>query len=235
MSAGAVSLSGPVTSVSEAIARMEAIEAVTASQDGLACFNRMYLRVTREVNAELDGPVYSDPVFMARLDVAFANLYFEAVDAADEPATVPLAWRPLIELRAESGIEPIQFALAGMNAHINHDLPLAVIRACLDLSTSPTEGRHIADYKKVNRLLDAAEQSVQQSFESEFELAVDRRLKAVDNAVANWTINSCRNLAWRNSLLLWELRDVVVARNIFLESLATGVALSSRLLLMSVA
>jgi hypothetical protein len=234
MSASDLSLHGPVRSVSEAIARMEAIDATTGSQDGLACFNRMYLTVTREVNAELDGPIYSDPVFMAKLDVAFANLYFEAVDAAGDPATVPLAWRPLVELRSESGIEPIQFALAGMNAHINHDLPLAVVRACTDLSTSPTEGRHIADYKKVNRLLDAAEQSVQQSFESEIELAVDRRLKAVDNAVANWTITSCRNLAWRNSLLLWELRGALVARGIFLESLATGVALTSRLLLVTV-
>src|SRR5215468_7752824 len=83
--------SGPVASVAEAIARMEAINAAMPASDGLACFNRMYLAVT---------------------------------DAASELATVPLAWRPLTERRDAPGIEPIQFALAGMNAHINHDLPL---------------------------------------------------------------------------------------------------------------
>ena len=35
------------------------------------------------------------------------------------------AWAPLVERRATRGVLPIQFALAGMNAHINHDLALA--------------------------------------------------------------------------------------------------------------
>ena len=40
-------LSGaPVTSVDEAVARMEAIGAALPASDGLACFNRMYLEVT---------------------------------------------------------------------------------------------------------------------------------------------------------------------------------------------
>jgi hypothetical protein len=60
---------------------------------------------------------------MSQLDVTFAGLYFDAVEAAGDPAAVPLAWRPLIEERGQPAIEPIQFALAGMNAHINHDLP----------------------------------------------------------------------------------------------------------------
>ncbi len=87
------------------------------------------------------------------------------VDAADDPAAAPLAWRPLLEQRAQPGIEPIQFALAGMNAHINHDLPLAVTGTCTALATSPSAGAHQADYQKVDQLLDAAEQSVRESFE----------------------------------------------------------------------
>ncbi|HUK69125.1 MAG TPA: DUF5995 family protein [Streptosporangiaceae bacterium] len=234
MSAGPPGPRGPVTSVAEAITRMEVIDAVTPVGDGLACFNRMYLQVTREVDNELGQGFYADPVFMTELDVIFANLYFDAVDAAGKPATVPLAWRPLIDQRAATGIEPIQFALAGMNAHINHDLPLAVVSTCADLATSPAAGTHLADYQKVDRLLDAAEQSVRQSFESGPELAVDRHLQAVGNLVANWTINSARDLAWKNSLLLWELRDDPVARELFLDSLAAATALASRLLLVVV-
>jgi hypothetical protein len=213
---------------------MAAIDAAIAPGDGLACFNRMYLGVTREVDSELGQGFFADPAFMTALDVAFANLYFTAAGAAGDPAAVPLAWRPLIEQRAAAGIEPIQFALAGMNAHINHDLPLAVVSTCTELATAPAAGAHLADYQKVDQLLDAAEQSVRQSFESAPELAVDHHLQAVSNLVASWTINSARDLAWNNSLLLWELRDIPLARQLFLDSLAATAATASRLLLVAV-
>ena len=224
----------PVTSVAEAIARMEAIVAATPADDGLACFNRMYLAVTLTVNSELGQGFFADPGFMTTLDVVFANFYFAAAGAASEPATVPLAWRPLIEQRATAGIEPIQFALAGMNAHINHDLPVAVVTTCAELGTEPAAGPHFADFQKVDQLLDAAEQSVRRSFESRPELAVDRHLQAVDNLVACWSINSARDLAWQNSLVLWKLRPEPAASGFFLDGLAAATALASRLLLTAV-
>jgi len=234
MPAGPLGPPAAVTSVAGAIAQMAAIDAATAPGDGLACFNRMYLGVTREVDSELGQGFFADPAFMTALDVAFANLYFTAAGAAGDPAAVPLAWRPLIEQRAAAGIEPIQFALAGMNAHINHDLPLAVVSTCTELATAPAAGAHLADYQKVDQLLDAAEQSVRQSFESAPELAVDHHLQAVSNLVASWTINSARDLAWNNSLLLWELRDIPLARQLFLDSLAATATTASRLLLVAV-
>ena len=196
MSAGLPVSDAPVTSVAGAITCMEAIAATLPAADGLACFNRMYLDVTRQVNSQLGQGFFADPAFMTHLDVAFANLYFAAAGAADDPAAVPLAWRPLAEQRATAGIEPVQFALAGMNAHINHDLPLAMVSTCTALATSPQAGAHFADYQKVDQLLDAAEQSVRQSFESAPELAVDRHLSAVATLIGNWTINSARDLAW---------------------------------------
>ena len=234
MAAAPPSPSGPVTSIAEAIARMEAIDAATPASDGLACFNRMYLAVTEAVGADLDKGFFADPDFMAALDVTFANLYFAAADAASEPATVPPAWRPLMEHRDVPGIEPIQFALAGMNAHINHDLPMAVATTCEDLGTGPDAGTHFADFQKVDQLLDAAEQSIRQSFETNPELTVDRHLQAVDNLVASWTINSARDLAWRNALILWTLRPDAAASGLFLDGLAATTALACRLLLTAV-
>ena len=224
----------PVTSVAEAVARMEAIGAALPAGDGLACFNRMYLEVTRQVDSDLRAGFYADPAFMTQLDVDFANLYFDAVDASDDPDAVPLAWRPLAEQRAQPGIEPIQFALAGMNAHINHDLPIAVATTCTALSTSPAAGAHLADYQKVDQLLDAAEQSIRQSFESAPELAADRHLAAVCNLTACWTINSARDAAWNNSLLLWDLRGNPAARDLLCGTLAAAAALASRMLLVAV-
>ncbi len=234
MPASLPTMDAPVTSIAEAISRMEAIEAALPAADGIACFNRMYLDVTRQVNSQLGQGFYADPAFMTQLDVDFANLYFAAAGAAGDPAAVPLAWRPLAERRAAADIEPVQFALAGMNAHINHDLPLAMVSTCTALATSPEAGSHLADYQKVDRLLDAAEQSVRQSFESAPELAIDHHVSAVATLIANWSINSARDLAWTNCLLLWEVHDIPVARGLLLDSLAASAALASQLLLIAV-
>jgi hypothetical protein len=223
-----------VTSVTEAVARMEEIGGSLPAGDGLACFNRMYLDVTRQVSSQLGAGFFADPAFMSQLDVTFAGLYFDAVDAAGDPSAVPLAWRPLVEQRGQPAIEPIQFALAGMNAHINHDLPLAVTATCAALGTSPAAGAHLADYQRVDRLLDAAEQSVRQSFESAPERAVDQHLRAVDNLIGCWTINSARDAAGNHCLLLWEVRDIPVARDLLCDGLAATAALASRMLLVPV-
>ena len=127
----------PVTSIAEAIRPHGGDRRGASAADGIACFNRMYLDVTRQVNSQLGQGFFADPAFMTQLDVDFANLYFAAAGAAGDPAEVPLAWRPLAEQRAAAGIEPVQFALAGMNAHINHDLPLAVVSTCTALATAP--------------------------------------------------------------------------------------------------
>jgi hypothetical protein len=224
----------PVTSVAGAIARMKAIGSALPEGDGLACFNRMYLDVTSQVNSQLEQGFYADPTFMSQLDVTFANLYFAAADMAAEPAGVPLAWRPLLERRGAEGIESVQFALAGMNAHINHDLPVAMVSTCAALGTSPEAGQHFADYQKVDQLLDAAEQAIRQSFESARELAVDRHLSAVATLICNWSINSARDLAWNNARLLWAVRNDPHAHALVLDSLAASTAVASRMLLVAV-
>ena len=120
-----------------------------------------------------------------------------------------------------------------MNTHINHDLPLAVIATCASLGTAPSADPHYADYQKVETLLDAAEQTVRESFETECELAVDQHLTAVADLIGNWTINSARDLAWNNCLLLWAIRDDPLARGLFLDSLGASTAAAGRLLLVA--
>lgn len=235
---------------------MQAIDTALPESDGLACFNRMYLQVTLQMDQLLQQGFFANGPLMSHLDVVFANQYFDAVDAeAANPAganpaganpagahpagagagpTVPPAWQPLMRARVQAGIEPIQFALAGMNAHINHDLPLAVVTACSDLGTAPGDGANHADYQKVDQLLDAAEQSVRQSFESGAALAVDRHLQAVANVVCNWSINAARDVAWDTALALWDVRDHPLALDLFMGALARTVGMASRGLLVAV-
>lgn len=224
----------PAASIADVIGRMQSIDAALPASDGLACFNRMYLEVTQHVEAMVGQQAFQDPAWTARLDVVFANLYFDAVNAlVTTPASLPAAWKPLLAARDRAGIEPIQFALAGMNAHINHDLPLAVVQTCTQLATAPADGSHHADYQQVDVLLDAAEQSIRQSFESRPELAVDHHLQAVATLVCNWSMNSARDVAWDMALALWPLRDISVAENLLLGSLARTVGMASRLLLIA--
>ncbi len=222
-------------SIGEAIARMQQIEASLPSADGVACFNRMYLEVTQDVEVRLSQGFFADPAFMEALDVAFANIYFVAFDAAAGPTNeIPAAWLPLIQARSDTRIYPIQFALAGMNSHINHDLPIAVVETCTRLGSAPDQGTLHADYQKVDALLDAAEQSVRQSFESGVSLQTDRDAQAVLNLVANWSINSARDVAWDTAMALWMSRHVDQVEKLLMDGLARTVAMASSCLLVAV-
>jgi hypothetical protein len=218
----------------QALARMQQIDASLPASDGVACFNRMYLEVTQQVEAQVTAGLFGDGAFMSRLDVDFANFYFAAVDAAGQDAAdLPSAWAPLLEARAEPEIYPIQFALAGMNAHINHDLPIALVQTCAALDTAPDAGSHHADYQKVDALLDGAEQSVRQSFESQAERAEDQRAQSVLNLVGNWSINTARDAAWDTALGPWAARDITAVEELIMRGLARSVALASRCLLVA--
>jgi Family of unknown function (DUF5995) len=222
----------PITTVAEAIARLEALDEALPADDGLRCFNHMYLGVMQHIAQRLSQGFFSDPVTMTHLDVVFASLYFAAADA-EEPPAAPAAWRPLLDRRAQAGIEPVQFALAGMNTHISHDLPIAIATTCADLSFAPTVTVFRDDYQKVDQILDAAEQSARESFESGAILAADQHLRSVVNLIANWNLNQAREIAWNTALALWEARDLPLAGDLLRASLGRAVAATSQLLLVA--
>lgn len=230
MNVPSASQRSPVTSVDEAIARIEELAKALPAGDGLAYFNHMYLGVMQQIAQRLSQGFFRNPGTMAHLDVVFANLYFAAADAG-EPSAAPAAWQPLLDRRADAGIEPVQFALAGMNTHISHDLPIAIATTCAELSVAPTAVVFRDDYEKVDQVLDAAEQSARESFESGAVLAADQHLRAVINLVANWNLNQAREIAWNAALALWEARDLPVADDLLRASLGRAVAATSQLLL----
>ena len=113
-------LTSDITGVEDLVDLLRAIDDDLDPKDGVRAFNHLYLRVTELVNDRMTDGYFTNPRFVARLDIRFASLYLEAL-----PAPVPTAaWAPVFELRHAPDRLPIQYALAGMNAHINHDLPL---------------------------------------------------------------------------------------------------------------
>jgi len=218
-----------LTGVQDVVARMRAIDAEVPAGDGAGVFNAMYLRVTETVLDRLTaGGVFSDNAFMADLDVRFANLWFAAYDAADDP---PKAWAPLFEARAQRGILPIQFALAGANAHIEHDLPLAVVRTCVAHGRTPMTPGVREDYEKVNDVLADVEAEIRRSFLNDIERCVDDHLSPVAHLISSWNIDTARDIAWVNVQTLWELRQMDFLFDAYTDSLARTVGMGSRLLL----
>jgi hypothetical protein len=105
--------------IAEVVAKMKAIDAALPRKDGVAYFNRLYLAVTNAVQVASADASFENPAFLEWLDVVFAGGYFDAEATIASGTAAPPAWAPLIEERSVKR-EPIQFALCGMNAHINH-------------------------------------------------------------------------------------------------------------------
>ena len=224
----------PVQSIDRAIEVMRAIDAELPDTDGVKWFNRLYLRVTVSVGAAVNGAVFNDPAFLARLDIDFANLYFSALAAAlTDIGSVPAAWRPLFRARHAPGIARIQFALAGMNAHINRDLPDGIVQSFLALGGDPlADVRREEDFNRVNDILERVETEVKGEFSIGLVGAVDRLGGPVDDAVAMWKVRAARTTAWTNAQVLWGLRRMPPLRDRFFDRLDGLVGLTGHGLLL---
>lgn len=225
----------PATTIAEVIARMELISASLPERDGVARFNRMYLEVTKLVEVAAAGHDFEDPEFLARLDVVFANLYFKALsDHHLDPTSTSQAWAPLIQTRASGRIAPIQFALAGMNAHINHDLVIALVETCEELGRDPArDSGAYRDFVHVNTLLVAAQEKVEPWLKQGLLNWLDRALGRADEALEMWSIERARQAAWVQAEALWALRHEGSLTDRFLGTLARTVGFAGRGLLIS--
>ena len=229
---------GQAQTIDDVLARLRAIDAALPAADGVAWFTKLYLRVTEGVEARVAAAAaaFHDPAFLVRLDVAFANLYFDALAAATRtPSDPPGAWAPLFEARTNPHIAPIQFALAGMNAHINRDLPVALVSTAaaqqVDLAAATSE---LADFRRVNALLKTTERQVKAWFATGFVGVVDAAFGDVDDHIAMWDVERARDAAWVQAQTLWALRALPELQQEFVATLDHVVGFAGRGLLVPV-
>ena len=191
-------VNGPACeTIADVIARMKAVDRNLAVNDGLKWFNRLYLMVTEQVDLNPPGGAWQSPVWLTRLDVIFAGIYFEAVADFLRGTSVPAAWSALFEARHIEGVDRIQFALAGMNAHINHDLALALLATDAELNVVPAPGGpEFADYLSVNTLLNSVMPSALTMLATDTLGVVAQDTGKIGRLLAFWNICSARNLAW---------------------------------------
>ncbi|WP_441247437.1 DUF5995 family protein [Kitasatospora sp. McL0602] len=213
--------------VDQVVDRLTQLQGTLPAADGVRVFNGMYLTVTELIRDRLATGYFDDRPGVARLDSVFAGRYLAAVDAVASGRAPNPCWRPLFELRGHPGIHPLQFALAGMNAHIEFDLPLSVLQVCRESDRTPQQVE--ADYNRINDLLAQVEARVREELLPEpVELRVADPLLHV---VGVWSIDRAREAAWATVLGIWELAGVPFAAQAVTSALDGSVGMVSRALL----
>jgi hypothetical protein len=99
------------------------------AEDAAGFFPALYVRVTEGIAAGIRDGQFENPERMARLIDAFAARY---IGARTGQIPVPDSWQATWDVAGDSGLLIVQHLLLAASAHINHDLPEAVVEIAPD-------------------------------------------------------------------------------------------------------
>ena len=190
-------------SIHEVVRIMEAIQALVGRQDGVWWFTELYRRVTVSVDEACETRFFRYPEWMRCLVIEFAKLYFEALESwlAGRYRECPPAWRVLFSRRLllrKRGYSPLQFALAGVNAHIQRDLAFAAIRATKQYAGGKLSMDQVrGDYTRVNRILEQVEVDAMRIMATGWIRALADRVHPLDRFAAMQMIRVARAIAFQ--------------------------------------
>jgi hypothetical protein len=221
--------------IADVLATMRAIDALTVDGDGLKWFNWLYLEVTQAVEQRVGESGFSDPRWLAELDVQFARLYFNGLASQLSGQQAARCWRALFDRRNQVLVARIQFALAGVNAHINHDLALAINATCQATYTSPTHGSaQYRDYTAVNGTLDGLVDLAKQKLMVRLLGDALPPVSHLEDTIAAWNMAAAREAAWVNAEVLWAVRGIPPLWSRHVDSMDGIAALAGKTLLVPV-
>ncbi len=186
------------STVTDVAAGLERIEAYCLPRrDRRGVFVTAYLEITRALAAELQAGHFADSLWSARYLVCFGNLYRRALLAYEEGdrASVPKSWCIAFDsARAGSGFV-LQHLILGINAHINHDLALALGEVGLGHDRTT----RYADHARVNAVLEEATERLKRQV-SVRHAPILQRLDWVagrlDDELTRFSIPRARDHAW---------------------------------------
>lgn len=194
-------------SINDVLRILQTIDNTCADADGLKWFNWLYLQVTEAVQTRVSSGGFTDPPWLAQLDVQFAPLYFSALKSWLSGQPTSTCWQVVFNSRNQTVIARIQFALAGINAHINHDLAEAIVATCQVTGTTPDRGgAHYNDYTAVNSTLDALIDSAKRTLNVRLPGNALPPISHLEDTIAAWNVSAARASAWQSAEHLWQLR-----------------------------
>ncbi|GAB1641896.1 DUF5995 family protein [Krasilnikovia sp. MM14-A1259] len=199
----------------------------------LADFNKLYLKITTCVLERLYAGRFADPAFLARLDVEFAARYFDALRQWTDGSTCcPRAWGVLLKRVAGPDCRPLPSAAAGVNAHINFDLPFALVTTFDHLGCDPiddSDQHH--DYLQINEIFAENIPSLRRGYLEHWQLLIDTLNGDLDDWWQGELVDYTRDVAWRNAQKLWAVRHDLIALADERDRLDQNAATLGRLLL----
>jgi len=197
--------------VADLLLRMERqLAELEASGDPARFFLGTYLRTTRAVARALDGDTFEDPAWVGELDVVFAGLYLDALAAhRRDPASAPATWRRAFA--ADPSLPPEAHVLLGVHAHINVDLPQALVATMppADFADCDICSQRRRDHGRIDRVLAArvAAEDVELERSGGRRSPLDRLLRPVNRTAVRKFLREARRTVWANTAVLHRARD----------------------------
>jgi hypothetical protein len=225
----------PPGSIADVLKTMETIQAICIDGDGLKWFNWLYLQVTQAVETRVASGGFANPAWLAELDVQFARLYLGALESSLLGESTPSCWQALFRCRNQTPIARIQFALAGINAHINHDLAEAIVATCECTATIPKHDTpQFKDYTSLNATLDGIIESAKRTLHVRLLGDALPPASHLEDLIAAWGVSAAREAAWNNAEVLWHLREAPPLDSTFMDTLDGLTTVANKALLVPV-
>ncbi|HEY3338790.1 MAG TPA: DUF5995 family protein [Propionicimonas sp.] len=200
---------GPTTIGELVVAMQHRLDALPPEQGAARDFLDTYLRTTSAVATAIDAGVFEDGDWVERWDLAFASLYLRALDAhLSDKGRPPRPWRLAFE--AAPNLPALLNVLLGVNAHINYDLPQALLAVIsdADFGDPPLLSRRRRDHERIDAILSdrVAAEDVAISARSARTL-LDRALRPINRWASRRFLREARQKVWTNTLELSRARQ----------------------------
>ncbi len=182
-------------------------DALTAEQEPLREFLGTYQRTTLAVGKAVDGGLFEDAEWVERWDVAFAELYLAALDLHLSGGTPSRPWR--LAFDAPDDLPALRLVLLGINAHVNYDLPQALLAVITDedFDNHQLMERRRRDHERIDGVLAGrvAAEDVQLATRSARSL-LDRALQPLNRVASQRFLREARLKVWHNTAELQAAR-----------------------------
>lgn len=223
---------GPFLNGHDIAKAFDELEDLLPEGDGVRWFVTVHKAMSETVAHDITTKAFLNPTLLEQLDIHLCTFFFDAVaaDARGETKEIRHSWRPLFERRHDTGIEPVQFAMAGINAHIATDLARAVRVTCQMAEMEVDRDTDLyRDYVRINDLETDLREKIKGQLYTEAMKTLGRRLGKIDEMLETFGFWAAREAAWISADVMEKLPDVLEGTHAEFLDRTTGFA--NRLLL----
>jgi hypothetical protein len=183
------------------VAQMQSrADALTPEHESLREFLGTYQRTTMAVGKAVDGGLFEDAEWVARWDVAFAELYLAALDAHLAGDAPPRPWR--LAFDAPADLAALRHVLLGINAHVNYDLPQALLAVITDddFADPALMDRRRRDHERIDGVLASRVAAEDEELSSRSARSLlDRALQPLNRVASKRFLREARMKVWHNT------------------------------------